>query len=449
MLKIIVEKYGGEYMEKCQKRLWSDTTEIPQFKELNGDAETDVLIIGGGAAGLLCGYFLKKRGVDYIILEGDRILSGVTGATTAKITTQHGLIYSRIVKEMGYDKARLYFEVNRRALETYREMSKIYPCDFTEVPSFVYLREGEQRLVDEAETVRRLGFPAEKVNVTELPFKVAGAVRFPGQARFNPVKFFSQIAKELNLYEKTFVREISPNRVVTGNGTVRARKIIIASHFPILNKHGYYYLKMYQSRSYVIALENAQELEGMYVDGEENGLSFRNYGDLLLLGGGGHRTGKKGGNWQELRDFAKKYYPEATEKYHWATQDCMTLDGVPYIGKYSSGTEGLYVATGFNKWGMTSSMAAAQILSNIVMGTGNKYEDVFNPSRSIIRPQLFVNAGEAVLNLIGFSKKRCPHMGCRLKWNKAENTWDCPCHGSRFSEEGKLLDNPATGNIKM
>lgn len=127
----------------------------------------------------------------------------------------------------------------------------------------------------------------------------------------------------------------------------------------------------------------------------------------------------------------------------------MTLDGVPYIGKYSSGTEGLYVATGFNKWGMTSSMAAAQILSNIVMGTGNKYEDVFNPSRSIIRPQLFVNAGEAVLNLIGFSKKRCPHMGCRLKWNKAENTWDCPCHGSRFSEEGKLLDNPATGNIKM
>ena len=373
----------------------------------------------------------------------------MTGATTAKITTQHGLLYSRLVKEMGYDKARLYFEANRRALDTYREMSRVYPCDFAEATSFVYLQEGEQRLVEEAETVRRLGFPAEKVNVKELPFKVAGAVRFPGQAQFNPVKFFSQIAKGLNIYEKTFVREMAPNQVTTGNGTVRARKIIIASHFPILNKHGYYYLKMYQSRSYVIALENAQKLEGMYVDGNENGLSFRNYGDLLLLGGGGHRTGKKGGNWQELRDFAKKCYPEATEKYHWATQDCMTLDGVPYIGKYSNGTEGLYVATGFNKWGMTSSMAAAQLLSNIVMGTGNRYENVFNPSRSIIRPQLFVNAGEAIVNLIGFSKKRCPHMGCRLKWNKAENTWDCPCHGSRFSEEGRLLDNPSTGNIEI
>ncbi|MCM1299359.1 MAG: FAD-dependent oxidoreductase [Firmicutes bacterium] len=436
-------------MEKCQKRLWSDTAEMPRFKELHGDAETDVLIIGGGAAGLLCGYFLKKMGVDYIILEGDRILSGVTGATTAKITTQHGLVYSRLVKEMGYDKARLYFEANRRALDTYREMSRIYPCDFTEAASFVYLKEGEQRLVQEAETVRRLGFPAEKVNVNELPFKVAGAVRFPNQAQFNPVKFFSQIAKDLNIYEKTFVREMSENQVTTGSGTVRARKIIVASHFPILNKHGCYYLKMYQSRSYVIALQNAQILEGMYVDGEENGFSFRNYGDLLLLGGGGHKTGKKGGNWQALRDFAQKHYPESAEKYHWATQDCMTLDSVPYIGKYSKSTEGLYVAAGFNKWGMTSSMAAAQLLSNIVMGTGNKYEDVFDPSRSIIRPQLFVNMGEAVVNLIGFSKRRCPHLGCRLKWNKAENTWDCPCHGSRFSEDGLLLDNPSTGNIDI
>lgn len=436
-------------MEKYQKRLWSDTAKAPSFKELHGDAKTDVLIIGGGAAGLLTAYFLDKKGVDYILVEGDRILSGVSGGTTAKITAQHGLIYNKLIKRFGFEKARLYLDANRKALDMYRQLSKTFPCDYEEKSSFVYLKNNRKKLEEEAEAVRRLGFSAEITDNTDLPFKTVGALRFGGQGQFNPVKFFSELAKGLNIYEKTFVRELAPNRAVTGSGTIQARKIILASHFPILNKHGGYFLKMYQSRSYVIALKNAQRLDGMYVDGEENGLSFRNYKDLLLIGGGGHRTGKKGGNWQELREFQDKYYPNSTEKYHWAVQDCMTLDGVPYIGEYSSGTVGLYTATGFNKWGMTSSMAAAMLLSDIVIGTGNRYTELFSPSRSIIRPQLFINVGEAAVNLIGFSKKRCPHMGCRLKWNTAEHSWDCPCHGSRFSSEGALLDNPSTGNIDI
>lgn len=204
---------------------------------------------------------------------------------------------------------------------------------------------------------------------------------------------------------------------------------------------------MYQSRSYVIALENAQNVEGMYIDGEENGLSFRNYKNLLLLGGGGHRTGKKGGKWQELRRFATKYYPDSEEKYCWAAQDCMSLDKMPYIGLYSSTAENLYTATGFNKWGITSAMVAAKILSDMVMGTGNRYAEVFSPSRNIIKPQLFKNIGETAVNFIGFSNKRCTHLGCRLKWNKAEHTWDCACHGSRFAENGEVLDNPANRNL--
>lgn len=436
-------------MEKYQKRLWSDTAKAPSFKELHGDVKTDVLIIGGGAAGLLTAYFLDKKGVNYILVEGDRILSGVSGGTTAKITAQHGLVYNKLIKRFGFEKARLYLEVNRKALDMYKQLSRTFPCDYEEKNSFVYLKNNRKKLEEEAEAVRRLGFSAEITDNTDLPFKTVGALRFGGQGQFNPVKFFSELAKGLNIYEKTFVRELAPNRAVTGSGTIQARKIILASHFPILNKHGGYFLKMYQSRSYVIALKNAQKLDGMYVDGEENGLSFRNYKDLLLLGGGGHRTGKKGGNWQELREFQDKYYPNATEKYHWAVQDCMTLDGVPYIGEYSSGTVSLYTATGFNKWGMTSSMAAAMLLSDIVIGTGNRYTELFSPSRSIIRPQLFINVGEAAVNLIGFSKKRCPHMGCRLKWNTAEHSWDCACHGSRFSGEGVLLDNPSTGNIDI
>ena len=186
----------------------------------------------------------------------------------------------------------------------------------------------------------------------------------------------------------------------------------------------------------------------MYLDEAENGLSFRHQGDSLILGGGGHRTGKQGGNWAELETFARQHYPQARITHRWATQDCMTLDGIPYIGPYSSRTENLYVATGFNKWGMTGSMAAAQILTDLIQGKENPYAPVFSPSRSILRPQLAVNALESTKNLLTFSAKRCPHLGCALKWNPQERSWDCPCHGSRFTEDGRLIDNPATGDLK-
>lgn len=434
---------------QTQNRLWEHTCDIPKFPSLHGDVKTDVLIIGGGAAGLLTAYFLKKKGVDCIVAEGNRILSGTTGGTTAKITIQHGLIYGKLIKTFGMEKAKMYFEANRRAGEMFYELSKLYPCDYEKKNNYVYLRSDHKKLEAEAMAVRKLGFSAEITDSLPLPFETAGAVKFPNQAQFNPTKLFSRIAKELNVYEKTFVRELKPNAAITGSGTIKAQKIIIATHFPILNKHGGFFLKMYQSRSYVLGLSNAAKYEGMYVDGEENGFSFRNQGNLLLLGGGGHRTGKNGGNWQELKQFADRYYPNSTERYRWAAQDCMTLDGMPYAGAYSSGTTGLYTATGFNKWGMTSSMASAMLLSDVVMGTGNKYAKLFSPSRSILHPQLFANIGEAAINLMGFSKKRCPHMGCRLKWNRTEHSWDCPCHGSRFSEEGLLLDNPATGNINF
>ena len=277
---------------------------------------------------------------------------------------------------------------------------------------------------------------------------MAGAIRFPKQAQFQPLKFLASVANGLNIYEHTTVRELIGTTAVTDHGKVRAKRIIVATHFPFLNKHGAYFLKLYQHRSYVIALKNAPDMNGMYVDEAQNGMSFRNANGLLLLGGGGHRTGKAGGNWTELRDFTKRCYPDATEKYHWATQDCMTLDGVPYIGRYGAHTEELYVATGFNKWGMTSSMVAAMLLTDEMCGKQSPYADVFSPSRSILRPQLAVNAFEAVVHLLTPTPKRCPHLGCALKWNELEHTWDCPCHGSRFTKDGRLIDNPATGGLK-
>ena len=429
--------------------IWRRTADLPRFAPLEGDLKTDVLIIGGGLAGLLCAYWLDRAGADCALVEADRICGGVTGNTTAKLTFQHGLIYARLLREFGPERARLYLEANRGALGKYRELCRDIDCDFQEQDSYVYALTDRRKLDRELEALERLGFPAEFVKAPPLPMATAGAVKFPKQAQFHPLKFAAAIAKGLRIYEHTKVLELGPGTAVTDRGTVRAERIVIATHFPLLNKHGGYFLKLYQSRSYVLALENAQEAGGMYVDEGEKGLSFRDYKGLLLLGGGGCRTGKRGGGWGELEDFAREHYPQANIAARWATQDCVTLDGVPYVGPCSRGTEGLYVVTGFNKWGMTSSMAAALALADRLQGKENPYTALFDPSRRALRPQLAVNAWESAVGLLTPTVPRCPHMGCALKYNAQEHSWDCPCHGSRFGEDGRLIDNPATDDKQM
>lgn len=423
--------------------VWTDTIKMPEFETLHSDTRTDVLVIGGGLCGVLCAYFLKNAGVDYMLVEGKTIGSGITQNTTAKITSQHGLIYERLINDFGKEKAYLYLWANQEALEKYRQLSRKIKCDFQEKSAYVYSKWDRWAIEEEIRAVNSLGFPAELAENLPLPFETEGAVCFPEQAQSHPLKFLAGIARGLNIYENTFVEKIENHTAYTENSKIEAGKIIVATHFPFLNKRGSYFLKLYQHRSYVIALENAPDVQGMYLDADNTGMSFRNYGNLLLLGGGSHRTGKKGGNWRELRDSAAGFYPEAVERYYWATQDCMPLDGIPYIGHYSKHTPDLYVATGFQKWGMTSSMVSAMLLCDMILERENDWAEVFSPSRNILKPQLLVNGLEATKNLLTPSSKRCPHMGCALKWNSAEHTWDCPCHGSRFEEEGKLIDNPA------
>ena len=428
--------------------VWSDSTKLPTFPQLKKDLRTDVLIIGGGIAGILCAYQLEKAGVKYVLVEADRICSGITKNTTAKITSQHGLIYHKLIPRFGLERARMYLDANEAALKEYRRLCESIECSFETKDSYVYSLDNPRRIAKELHALRQIGFYAEYEEKLPLPFSVAGAVKFKNQAQFNPLEFLSEISKGLNIYEHTKMQELAPNLAITEHGKITASKIIVTTHFPFLNKHGSYFLKMYQHRSYVIAYENAPDVEGMYVDEAQKGLSFRNYKDLLLIGGGDHRTGKIGGNWQELSAFAAAHYPNSQEVCRWATQDCITLDEVPYIGQYSKNTPSFYVATGFNKWGMTSAMMAAMILRDMVLEKENPYAPVFSPSRSMLHPQLFVNAFEATTNLLTPTTKRCPHLGCALKWNPAEHTWDCPCHGSRFTAKGELIDNPSTGDLK-
>ncbi len=429
--------------------IWVKKSDSIQFDALKENKHTDVLIVGGGIAGILCAYHLKKAGIDCILVEADRICNGITKNTTAKITIGHGLIYNDLIKRFGEEKARLYLESQMCACDEYARICKDIDCDYEIKDSYVYSIDNRTKIEKEISALNKLGIDAFFSNADALGFSVAGAVCVKAQAQFNPLKFLYEIAKELPIYENTKVIEILPNKAITQYGEISCKKMIVATHFPILNKHGGYFLKMYQHRSYVLALKGAPIIEGMYVDESDKGLSFRNYNGLLLLGGGGHRTGKKGGCFSELEEFAKKHYKDSKIVARWATQDCMTLDKVPYIGRYSKNTPDMFVATGFNKWGMTSAMVSAKTLCDLVVDKDNEYAEVYSPSRSILRPQLAVNAFESVTGLLTPTVPRCPHLGCALKYNPAEHSWDCPCHGSRFTKDGELIDNPATDDKQI
>lgn len=427
--------------------LWLKKTKLPGFPKLEQDLNVDVLIIGGGMAGILCAHQLHEQGASYALIESNQILGGITGRTTAKITSQHGFCYSALLKKFDEKTAKGYYQANQEAICRYEKISARIDCDFSRMDNYIYEAQATGKAKREMEALRMLGIQADYIRELPLPIKTFGAVRFCDQAQFDPMRFAAGIVPDLRIYEHTKAKEFIGNTVLTEQGKIHAEKIIVTTHFPMLNKHGGYFLKLYQQRSYVLALENAGNVEGMYLGEGTNGLSFRNAGDLLLLGGGGHRTGKKGGGWAPLEAAARLYYPNAKVRYRWATQDCMTLDGIPYIGPYSPDTPGLYVATGFNKWGMTSSMVSAMILTDLVAGRKNLYAPIFTPARTILRSQLFKNAGETTWNILRPTVPRCPHLGCALHWNQEEHSWDCTCHGSRFTQEGQLLNGPATGDL--
>ena len=427
--------------------IWTDVS-LPRFPKLAESVATDVLIIGGGMAGLLSAWELRRRGVDCLVVEAGCIAGGITKNTTAKITSQHGLIYKTLTARFGSEAAGLYLRANEEALGVYKKLCSGIDCDFALRDNYIYSRNDRGVLEQELAALQAIGSPAEFAKDLPLPFPTAGAVKFPDQAQFHPLKFLAGILPGLKIYEYTPVRQLAKNTAVTDGGTIEAKAIIVATHFPFLNKHGSFFLKLYQQRSYAIALKGAQLPRGMYLEEKENGLSLRTHGDTLILGGGGHRTGKEGGGWRELEAQAESLFPGAAITHRWATQDCMSLDGMPYIGRYSPMTENLYVATGFNKWGMTSSMMAARVLADLLQGKENPYAELFSPSRSMLHPQLGINMLESTRNILTPTVPRCPHLGCALKWNKQEHSWDCPCHGSRFTPDGQLIDNPATGGLR-
>ncbi len=430
------------------KTLWQNDFEISPFPKLCGDIRTDVLVIGGGMAGLLTAYRLRQRGVGVVLVEKDRVCSGTTAGTTAKITAQHGLIYSKLLRSGKEADAKMYYQANAEAVKNLIALCRQADCVLEEKDNFIFSRD-PRKLEEELSALQRIGIPAKLEESLPFPVTAAGAVGFAEQGQFHPLQLASFLSKDLKIFEHTKVTEMRGTTAVTEHGRIRADKVVVATHFPFINKHGSYFLKLYQHRSYMLALKNAEPLSAMYVDEDPLGYSFSSFGGWFLLGGGSHRTGKDGGSYTQLRAFRQRHYPNARECFYWAAQDTMSLDGIPYIGNYSRSTPDLYVAAGFNKWGMTGAMVSAEIISAMIVGEQKDYAPVFSPPRSILKPQLFINGFESVKNLLTPTAPRCPHLGCALKYNKEERSWDCSCHGSRFSESGKLLNNPANDDLSM
>lgn len=494
---------------------WIDTSKDTNYPKLNNDMEVDVCIIGAGIVGASTAYFLKDSKLKTIILEKNKVCMGVTAHTTAKITSQHGLFYKYLENEFGAEFAKKYLYSNQEAIETIASIVKEekIDCDLEKQDAFVFATSNEEniRIKEEVDILKKLGFNAEYVDSISIPIKeVKGAIKFPNQAQFNPRKYVLEILdilekrKEIDIFENSKVEKIKVNNgfEVFANGKkVKAKYVVLATHFPIVNFPGFHFLKMHQDKSYIIGVETTNELfEGMYISSHDEVTSFRTAmykpnQKLLLIGGSGHKTGvnniKLEDNYRNLENYAREIYSNINVKYRWSTEDCITLDKIPYIGQFSKLVPNMYMATGFKKWGMTTSHVAAKIISDAILGRENIYKDIYNSTRLKAiknKKELFNNLKQTSYSLIinRFKKSKtsfeeikngeggiinyhgkkigiykdekgkvyaikpyCKHLGCELSWNNLEKTWDCPCHGSRYTYEGKIVTEPTKKELDV
>lgn len=383
--------------------LWlTENKNNSKFESLSKNINTDVCIIGAGIFGMTCGYYLSKAGLNVSIIEKNEIGHKTTGHTTAKITSQHGLFYTYLVETYGEGFAKDYLSANQEAIENIKNIidDEKINCDFERQSNFVYTTNPNEvaQIKKEVDVLNALGFPANFVTKTGLPFDVVGAVQFKNQAQFNPIKYLNGLTKCISknngeIFTNTTVtdvKKIGDNfYIFTPNNVVTSKYVILASHYPFVNFPGIYFFKMYQASSYVIGVDVKKTINnGMYITASDPTFSFRtaNYNGkkILLLGGCGHKTGTPApyeDTYGTLENYAKQLYPNCEILFRWDTRDCITLDKIPYIGRFSNVMDNIYVGTGFNKWGMTTSNVAANIVCDMIFGKENKYAYVFDSTR--------------------------------------------------------------------
>lgn len=494
------------------KSLWIETTKNElNIKPLEKDEETEVCIIGAGMFGLTTGYYLTQQGKKVIILEKGEIGEKASGNTTGKITSQHGLFYDYLIKDHGEEMAQKYFETNEQAIQNIKSIieKEQIECEFSEQDSYVYTTQTDEisEIEKEAEALNKIGKKVKIVTKTELPFPIKAAIKFEGQAQFHPRKYMlglcSSILKQNKIFNYTTVTDVEKNgegyTIYTDRGNITSKYVVLATHYPIVNAPGFYFTKMYQSTSYIIAIETEKKIpQGMYINIKQPIYSCRtakyNGKQILLISGSDHKTGEAiedDSNYKNLENRAKELYPDCKVLFKWNTRDCIGLDKIPYIGEFSTLMKNMYVGTGFKKWGMTSANVAANIVTDKILGKENKFEDIFTATRlepiknrwevkDIIKQTVNSIALEkfkiepenlskiqkdngAIVEIDGENigiykdtegkiyavKPNCSHLGCLLTWNNLDKTWDCPCHGSRFDYKGKNIYEPAIKDLDV
>ena len=444
--------------------LWYEGRERRERPALDRDITVDVVVVGAGIVGLTTALLLEAQGGSVAVLEMRHVAAGATGYNTAKLSSLHGLTYAQLVKKLDREKARAYGEANEAGIARVFELAEKFgiDCELRRKPNYTYAEHPSDldKVREEADLAGELGLPATFVDELDLPYPVAGAVRFDDQAEFHPVKYVDGIAAALRgpLHENTRVTGIDGNRVNTAGGArVTAEHIVVATHLSFLDR-GLYFARCHPERSYVVAGKVSNLPAGMYLSTESPAHSIRAHGEWLLVGGESHKTGQadEAERYDRLAAWARERFGVEPE-LRWATQDQMPVDNVPYVGRHDPVSTGLWVATGFKKWGLAMGTAAAELLAARIGGREHPWTDLFDPNRLrplASAPSFVKENANVALRFVGDrvtnrGAPRCTHMGCLLQWNGAEDTWDCPCHGSRFAAGGEVIEGPATRPLRI
>ncbi|WP_312473570.1 FAD-dependent oxidoreductase [Neobacillus sp.] len=503
---------SSEKIPQFPKTYWREI-ELPSFDKLNEDLSFDVAIVGAGITGITAAYLLSKEGLKVALLDAGSVLNGTTGHTTAKVTAQHGLVYDEFINHFGEEKARLYFESHMNAIQFVENKVKEngIDCDFSKEDAYMYATTEEytEKLKTEWEAYKTLGIDGALKDTIPFNIPVKAALMMQNQAQFHPLKFLKSLLDEAvkagcSVFENTTATDIEDDdtqpKVVTKSGQrVSCNHVIIASHFPFYDWPGLYFSRMYADRSYAIGIKTDKDyLGGMYISVDTPTRSIRstpiNGEKLIIIGGENHKTGQGIDtikHFEALEAFAEDVFGIKEYDYRWSAQDLVTLDKVPFIGPITSERDHILVATGYKKWGMTTGILAGHLLTDYVLDRDNPYKQLYSPSRFQADPDLKsvittnadvakhlikgkleytdkapedLQVGEG--SVVMFNGKRagaykdengrlyvvdttCTHLGCECEWNRAEKTWDCPCHGSRYAYSGDVIEGPAKKALEL